>query len=131
MHTFLAAYLEPAPVPAFDRLSHCRQAQCAHHYLCRGGSALLLKMSHCILCCRWAMQVMRSSMEQYLGIGSCTWCRNTLRHAHLPQKCSCFLASSAVFMLQSILAVYQVASRTPPRASLLVQLEPVTSAEVR
>ena len=44
---------------------------------------------------------------------------------------SCLLASPAVFMLQSILAVYQVASRIPPRASLLVELEPVTSAEVR
>ena len=48
-----------------------------------------------------------------------------------PSKAAFSCQLNAVVVLQSVLAVYQVASRTPPRASLLVELEPVTSAEVR
>ena len=74
-----------------------------------------------------------SSIKQYLGSGSCCFhgARTPSGFPRSPLEAAFLCHLTALSMLQSILAVYQVASRTPPRASLLVELEPVTSAEVK
>ena len=59
----------------------------------------------------------------------------TLILSNLPACCSTLhdiyrYEKIAHSCLQSILALYQVASRAPPRVSLLVELQPLTAGEV-